>query len=454
MLDRRIVVADIGCRWGFAEDFLSDAESFTIYGFDPDREECQRLDARYASAYIQAVPVALGSDNTEKELYLTVNPACSSLYQPDPSLNSSHAAFHCQIETGKTTIHVRRLDDWAKENHVEAIDYLKIDTQGSDLDVLRGTGDLLPQIRCIQAEVMFNPMYLGQPLFADIDTFLRSKGFVLWRFSEVTHYSQNKTAQPPINTDMIKHDDWSTQTTLVYAGQIFWGNAYYINTSVLDNKVTDNQRKRDEILFSSLGLPDVLGDQQGWDASIKARIKKYQQRTENNSTPLIEAFARLESAEARAVRAEMALQQPNAQLETVHISLSSRVTAPLRALRLGFEKRMRHFARGSARSDDTPSALTRAKLKAKSIIKKTAKSIASGLVSVFNRHQALRRTMVKMLHRLGLYSFARRTYSRLTVGALTHENLLMPQTLSELPPQAMRIYRRLKLAANQQSSEE
>jgi len=332
MLDRRIVVADIGCRWGFAEDFLSDAESFTIYGFDPDREECQRLDARYASPDIKAVPVALGSDNTEKELYLTVNPACSSLYQPDPSLNSSHAAFHCQIETGKTTIQVRRLDDWAKENGIDTIDYLKIDTQGSDLDVLRGTGDLLPRIRCIQAEVMFNPMYLGQPLFADIDTFLRSKGFVLWRFSEVTHYSQNKTAQPPINTDMIKHDDWSTQTTLVYAGQIFWGNAYYINTSVLSNAPTNEQRQRDEILFSALGLPDVLGDQQSWDATISMRIEKYQQHARENMSPLAAALDKAQYAQAQAAKAEMEFRHVMAQLDAVHTSTSWRITAPLRCI--------------------------------------------------------------------------------------------------------------------------
>jgi FkbM family methyltransferase len=449
MLDRRIVVADVGCRWGFAEDFLPDAESYTIYGFDPDHEECKRLDARYASSEIKAIPVALGSENAEKELYLTVNPACSSLYQPDPSLNSSHAAFHCQIETGKTTIHVRRLDDWAKENHVEVIDYLKIDTQGSDLDVLSGAGDLLPQIRCIQAEVMFNPMYLGQPLFADIDTFLRSMGFVLWRFSEVTHYSQNKTAQPPINTDMIKHDDWSTQTTLVYAGQIFWGNAYYINTSVLGNKVPDSQRKRDEILFSSLGLPDVLGDQQGWDKTITARSEKYQQRAQENHNALAAVLDEAQHAQAQAAKAEMEFRQAMDQLNAIHASTSWRITAPLRGLGqcLSWLRHRLNQSTAPCMHDDAPTA---PRIKAK--LKAGIKAFAASLIALINQHSGLRRLLVKLAHTLGVYAPVQRVYARLMSKILAPENKPTPSTPGNLSPQAMRMYRRMKSVAENQAT--
>ena len=177
---------------------------------------------------------------------------------------------------------------------------------------------------------MFNPMYLGQPLFADIDAFLRSKGFVLWRFSEITHYSKNKKAAPPINTDMIKHDDWNTQTTLVYAGQIFWGNAYFINTSVFSTPPQSEQRQRDEILFSTLGLPDILGDQQSWDATVSMRAEKHQQRALASLNTLEAALERALHAEAQAAKAEMDLKQTINQLDAIHASTSWRVTAPLR----------------------------------------------------------------------------------------------------------------------------
>jgi hypothetical protein len=43
--DPSIVILDIGCRWGFAEKFLNQKHfgNFKIYGFDPDKEECARL---------------------------------------------------------------------------------------------------------------------------------------------------------------------------------------------------------------------------------------------------------------------------------------------------------------------------------------------------------------------------------------------------------------------------
>ena len=437
MLNRRIVIADVGCRWGFAEDFSADAESFTLFGFDPDDEECQRLNARYSSPNITAVPIALGNNNGEKTLYLTSNPACSSVYQPDPWLNSNYAAFHCQIETGKTTIRVRRLDDWAKENGLDVIDYMKVDTQGSDFDVLQGAGDLLTHMRCVQVEVMFNPMYLGQPLFADIDAFLRSKGFVLWRFSEVTHYSKNKNAASPINTDMIKHDDWNTQTTLVYAGQIFWGNAYFINTSVFSTPLQSAQRQRDEILFSTLGLPDVLGDQQSWDATVSMRAGKHQQRALASLNTLEAALERALHAEAQVAKAEMDLRQTINQLDAIHASTSWRVTAPLRYVGRCIHESDREKKRSQEQRYEFNSQL-------KALVIKILRRITSFVVT----RPAWRSRLEAMAHRFGVYAKLRSIYFKLhgkpppTTALISHQNIAS----INLSHRAQEIHQQLKTA--------
>ena len=63
-----------------------------------------------------------------------------------------------------------------------SIDLLKIDTQGSELDVLKGAGDLLNNTSYIECEVEFVPLYKDQPLFQDIEDYLKSYNFKLAKF--------------------------------------------------------------------------------------------------------------------------------------------------------------------------------------------------------------------------------------------------------------------------------
>ena len=59
-------------------------------------------------------------------------------------------------------------------------DFLSIDTQGSELNILKGSKLLLENnVLAIKVEVEFHPLYLNQPLFGDIASFLSGYGFIL-----------------------------------------------------------------------------------------------------------------------------------------------------------------------------------------------------------------------------------------------------------------------------------
>jgi FkbM family methyltransferase len=73
--------------------------------------------------------------------------------------------LHCASEIGSTTISLSTLDEWALANDIRQIDFLKLDTQGAELDVLRGGEQSLSPVRALEIEVEFNPIYIGQPLF-------------------------------------------------------------------------------------------------------------------------------------------------------------------------------------------------------------------------------------------------------------------------------------------------
>ena len=59
-------------------------------------------------------------------------------------------------------------------------DFIKLDTQGSELDILKGADSALRKsVLTAEIEVEFAPIYENQPLFADIDAFMRERGFIL-----------------------------------------------------------------------------------------------------------------------------------------------------------------------------------------------------------------------------------------------------------------------------------
>ena len=63
---------------------------------------------------------------------------------------------------------------------LERVDFIKLDTQGSELDILHGAAETLGRgVLGIEVEVEFVEMYLGQPLFRDVDRHLNSMGFEL-----------------------------------------------------------------------------------------------------------------------------------------------------------------------------------------------------------------------------------------------------------------------------------
>ena len=86
-----------------------------------------------------------------------------------------------------------------------------------------GDGELLNECLAIEAEVMFSPLYIGQPLFSDIDTFLRQHGFTLWRLSNLAHYAESPS-EILSNTSMV-HFDYSTVNHPIGSGRLVWANA-------------------------------------------------------------------------------------------------------------------------------------------------------------------------------------------------------------------------------------
>lgn len=258
-LDRELVIVDAGCRWGFANKFTGNQNRFRIYGFDPAHEECQRLARQYEGKAVSLFPVGLAGSSGKRTLYVTQEPACSSLLLPDPKLTEIYPALHCARHVSSIEVETITLDEWARNNSVHVIDYIKLDTQGTELEILKGGINALKNVRSIEIEVEFNPIYLGQPIFSDVDLFLRNEGFVLWKLTNQVHYSKNGPTEAPLGEDVICYNEKHRVRHNIFGGQLYWANAHYVRKCILEaEESTGMQKLRDIALFRALDMPDVV----------------------------------------------------------------------------------------------------------------------------------------------------------------------------------------------------
>lgn len=237
-----MTVCNVGSRkLGLNDDYASlgweiFAPNLNIYGFDADADACEEananIEARQVNWTEKHISVALGSSVGESTLYVTKHPMCSSLYPPnEPYLKRFQGLSELVNLDFTLEIETTTLDTFCQNEEITEIDFLQIDVQGADLDVLKGGYSILENsVLAIQIEVEFSPLYINQPLFTDIDTFLRNQGFSLFDLAP----SYRTRSDSPI------------QSTL-RPGQLLWADAFYFRDLVRED-VNSNLKTPQQIL--------------------------------------------------------------------------------------------------------------------------------------------------------------------------------------------------------------
>jgi FkbM family methyltransferase len=232
-LDSDLVVVDVGARWGVADRWRPFGPRIKVIGFDPDEEECARLEkAEGADGRVSFVPAALGPRPGPVELHVTAEPACSSVYAPIPSLIRHRPDLACTEAAGTTMVDMTTLDEWYETSGHDHVDVVKLDTQGSELGVLEGGTETLESVLMLEIEVEFNPIYEAQPLFGDVDRFLRDRGFVLWRIQQLVHYGLDDVSSADAAVPDIHYYDSRPVPLAGQGGQLFWAHAYFVQADL------------------------------------------------------------------------------------------------------------------------------------------------------------------------------------------------------------------------------
>ena len=209
-----IDIVDIGANLIVGEDEapykpLLDSGLAHLYGFEPNPDALARLNA--AKGQNETYFPSAVYNGAQQELRVCQQEGMTSLLEPNINLL---CYLHGFSEWGKVVERISvptvRLDDFSE---IKNLDYLKIDIQGGELEVFRNGTNRLKECLVIQTEVEFLPMYEGQPLFSEVELYLRGLGFTFHKFFPLT----SRIVQPML----INNDIYSELSQATYADAIF-----------------------------------------------------------------------------------------------------------------------------------------------------------------------------------------------------------------------------------------
>jgi FkbM family methyltransferase len=222
--------------------------SARVVGFDPNPTAIQRLNLA-KSVNERYLPLAIG-DGQRHTLHICSAEGMTSLLEPNSTVLNLFGGFP---EWGKVVrreaIQTVRLDDVPE---VHNVDLLKLDIQGAELLVLQHAERCLSQAVVVQTEVEFVPLYKQQPLFADIDSFMRERGFWLHKFAEG---AKSRLIAPVADPDEGIYKD---------KGQLLYADAVYIK-----NPTRFADLPADKLINAALILNDVYGSP---DMAVRALL--------------------------------------------------------------------------------------------------------------------------------------------------------------------------------------
>jgi FkbM family methyltransferase len=170
-----LVIVDVGARGGLQPHWQPVADHVVWVGFEPDARSAEALVQKDGPARVHILSTALSDARGRVTLHRTRDEGDSSLLRPNRRFLEQFGRPERFDVVDSVELDADTLDAQLGSIHVASIDVLKLDTQGSELAILRGATETLSRgVLAVDVEVEFSPLYEDQPLFAEVDQFLRT----------------------------------------------------------------------------------------------------------------------------------------------------------------------------------------------------------------------------------------------------------------------------------------
>jgi len=210
-----VCYVDVGARGGPPSGWLELARCVDYICFEPDPDEAGLLERNFKkqnSFHATVVQKALGASPGEAHLHLTKFRPSSSLLLPNKMVVESLAVGEGFQLEAVIPVKLTSLDDEMACRGISP-DFIKADVQGYELEVLKGAEQVLATAVGCELEVSFIEIYKNQPLWAEVDSHMRSRGFFLadlervwWRRAAVPAGIQERGTMAYGNATYLRND--------------------------------------------------------------------------------------------------------------------------------------------------------------------------------------------------------------------------------------------------------
>ena len=230
------ILVDVGAldgiqpKWDVVRDYIK------AIAFEPDLREFGKLKSDRNNKYYN---YALHDVSTDLKFFAMDGYGTSSNLKPNLNILSEYEnieRFNISQEETIQSDRVKKLDTVLAEEDIKDVDFIKLDTQGSELTILHGGQDrLIPNMFGAQIEVEFIEMYEKQPLFRDVDKFMGEKGFQLIDLRR--HYWKRSC-----------HYDYKGKGQLVFADALYFKKINLLMSEL--SNVRDSSYRRSKVIKS------------------------------------------------------------------------------------------------------------------------------------------------------------------------------------------------------------
>ena len=264
------VLLDAGCSGGINSSWRAFGDAIQAYGFDPQQSECARLRAAETRPGVEYIAsfVGLPKDHAFLRQKQQEDDRVRPYFEPWSRLSAAEAArLDTTAPQQGQAIHedhvspdtVIGLDEFVRARNLRTVDFIKIDVDGTDVQVLLSAESILAshEVLGFSIEVNFQGTHLDtENTFHTIDRLMRRFGYVL---VDLSHRGYSRHALPlPFQFDILAQTE---------GGQPIQGDAIYLRDAaspheglLWERPLGPQKLLKLAGLFELFGLPDMAAE--------------------------------------------------------------------------------------------------------------------------------------------------------------------------------------------------